>query len=190
MVSICRVLVVYALLVGLGFHSAEAQSTPDHLVSHKAGDLPIILSAPHGGRDEIQGVPKRNGEDVAQFNPRSDVNEKPATPEVRVGVYVDEGAGSSVLDLMATLRQFEEVSVQQVMANDIRSGKLADFDVLIHPGGSGGGQGRHLGEDGRGRVLCFSPHPEKTGGLESLVHCAIDNVKRMRPNQESHVPAE
>jgi hypothetical protein len=37
------------------------------------------------------------------------------------------------------------------------------------------------GEFGRGRVFCFSPHPEMTEGLEPLVHVAIDFVKRNQP---------
>ena len=36
------------------------------------------------------------------------------------------------------------------------------------------------GRFGRGRVLCFSPHPEMTEGLESLVLHAINNVMRNR----------
>jgi hypothetical protein len=36
------------------------------------------------------------------------------------------------------------------------------------------------GRYGRGRVLCFSPHPELTEGLEVLVLYAIDHVKRNR----------
>ncbi|MGI9242571.1 MAG: BPL-N domain-containing protein [Verrucomicrobiales bacterium] len=35
-----------------------------------------------------------------------------------------------------------------------------------------------LGRFGRGRVVCFSPHPEKTDGLEALVHYAIEFVGR------------
>lgn len=232
-------------------------------------------------------------------------NGEPATVKVRIGVYCDVGAGPSSKNLLNALQQFDIMSVKKVMAADIRDGVLADLDVLIHPGGSGGGQGRHLGEDGRemirtfiadgggyigicagaylasadyewslnvldakvldrkhwnrgtgtvdiaitdagqkllrtedqrlaihyaqgpllapgnrpdlddyevmatfeteivkngapqgvmkgttaiargqygrGRVVCFSPHPEMTSGLESLVHYAIDHVKRNRP---------
>ena len=34
------------------------------------------------------------------------------------------------------------------------------------------------GEFGRGRVVCFSPHPEMTEGLESFVHRAVEHVRR------------
>ncbi len=33
--------------------------------------------------------------------------------------------------------------------DEIRGGKLEGFDVLLHPGGSGGGQGKALGPEGR-----------------------------------------
>jgi hypothetical protein len=36
------------------------------------------------------------------------------------------------------------------------------------------------GKFGNGRVLCFSPHPEMTQGLEQMVRLAIDHVKRDR----------
>ncbi len=75
--------------------------------------------------------------------------------EVRIGVYVDEGAGSSANKLLAVLANFEGVSVTQLTADDIRSGQLADLDLLMQPGGSGGGQGRHLGEAGREAIRDF-----------------------------------
>lgn len=78
-----------------------------------------------------------------------------ASNSTRVGVYVDEGAGSSVKDLLFVLSHCEDVSVTRLTAEDIRNGKLADLDLLMQPGGSGGGQGRHLGEPGREAIRRF-----------------------------------
>jgi hypothetical protein len=39
------------------------------------------------------------------------------------------------------------------------------------------------GRFGQGRVICFSPHPEMTAGLEAFVQDAIDYVNRKRPGQ-------
>ena len=75
--------------------------------------------------------------------------------DLRIGVYVDEGAGRSVNDLLFVLRKLDGVSVTQLKADDIRSGKLAELDLLIQPGGSGSGQGRHLGEGGRDAIRGF-----------------------------------
>jgi glutamine amidotransferase-like uncharacterized protein len=75
--------------------------------------------------------------------------------DVRVGVYVDEGAGPSVNDLLFVLTKSAGVSVTHLNAEDIRSGKLQSLDLLMLPGGSGGGQGRCLGEDGRDAIRKF-----------------------------------
>lgn len=74
---------------------------------------------------------------------------------VRVGVYFDKGAGPSVNDLLFVLSKFNDVSVTRLRADDIRAGKLAELDLLMQPGGSGGGQGRHLGEEGRAAICGF-----------------------------------
>jgi len=79
----------------------------------------------------------------------------PPVDNVRVGVYVDEGAGRSVKNLLSVLSKFDHVTVTQLKADNIRSGKLADLDLLIQPGGSGGGQGRHLGDGGRNAIRAF-----------------------------------
>jgi N-formylglutamate amidohydrolase len=48
---------------------------PDHLVTIKRGDLPIILAAPHGGRAEVPNVPERKAGDVVdQFKTVRDDN--------------------------------------------------------------------------------------------------------------------
>ncbi len=81
--------------------------------------------------------------------------ETPSSGQVRVGVYCDVGAGPSHQDLLTSIAKLENVSVRKLMADDIRSGALGDVDVLIQPGGSGGGQGRHLGESGREAIRGF-----------------------------------
>jgi N-formylglutamate amidohydrolase len=47
---------------------------PDHLVVAKSGQIPIILSAPHGGRTAIPGVPVRKGDGAADFKTVRDEN--------------------------------------------------------------------------------------------------------------------
>lgn len=81
---------------------------------------------------------------------------KESQPEnVRVGVYRDKGTGASVNALLRALRSFDDVTIHEYTAADARAGKLPEVDVVIHPGGSGGGQGRHLGEKGRATVRDF-----------------------------------
>ena len=57
--------------VGLFVYSFESfaqdPSERQKLLTVWAGMLPIILSAPHGGRQSIPGVPARRGAGVTQF---------------------------------------------------------------------------------------------------------------------------
>ena len=53
---------------------AQDQLEPQKLLTVWAGMLPIILSAPHGGRQSIPGVPVRGGSGVTQFATGRDNN--------------------------------------------------------------------------------------------------------------------
>lgn len=75
--------------------------------------------------------------------------------DMHVAVYSDAGAGRSRADLTRTLRQMDGLYYREVTAREIRDGALKDFDVLIHPGGSGSRQGRQLAEEGRETVRGF-----------------------------------
>jgi len=57
-----------------GLLSAEEEQGPAKLLTVWAGMLPIILSAPHGGRESIPGVPVRRGIGVQQFTTERDSN--------------------------------------------------------------------------------------------------------------------
>lgn len=75
--------------------------------------------------------------------------------KVHVGVYMDTGAGPSVNDLLRALNGSKDVVVSKLTAAQIRSGRLAGLDLLIQPGGSGGGQGRNLDAPGRKAIRGF-----------------------------------
>ena len=77
------------------------------------------------------------------------------TGKIAVGVYLDKGAGPSANDLLRVLGKFDKVSVTKLTAEQIRSGGLAGLDILMHPGGSGGDQGRNLDEPGREKIRGF-----------------------------------
>jgi N-formylglutamate amidohydrolase len=65
------------LAIGILLHgplSAQEQQGPARLLTIWAGMLPIILSAPHGGRESIPGVPVRRGNGVRQFTTERDSN--------------------------------------------------------------------------------------------------------------------
>ena len=77
--------------------------------------------------------------------------EKSSRP-IRVAVYQGPGAGpslASLTEVLAAAKGGPGLEVSPVSPEAIRKGKLKTFDVLIHPGGSGGGQGKALEEQGR-----------------------------------------
>lgn len=66
-----------------------------------------------------------------------------------VALYHGAGASKGVSILEKALNKYKDLKIQLVTAEDIANGCLKNFDVVIHPGGSGGGQGKALGEKGR-----------------------------------------
>ncbi|MDF1799281.1 MAG: N-formylglutamate amidohydrolase [Planctomycetota bacterium] len=78
-----------------------------------------------------------------------------AERRTRVGVYCDAGASGVERGILRALSGFEDVEVVPLSAERIRGGALGDLDVLVQPGGSGGKQGRTLGEAGRERIRAF-----------------------------------
>jgi hypothetical protein len=51
---------VAGFIVALGPRAAAQDVMPEDLVLTQVGTLPIILTAPHGGREPIPGIPPRN----------------------------------------------------------------------------------------------------------------------------------
>lgn len=74
---------------------------------------------------------------------------------IRIAVYSDKGAGRSLKSLLAVLAKDPALKATKVSAAEIREKGLSAFDVVIHPGGSGGKQGRTLMKAGRKRVRDF-----------------------------------
>ena len=88
---------------------------------------------------------------LAEEKPRAAVESpRSATEPLRVAIYDDAGVGGKGPEnLERALTKEHGFTTSRVKAVDIRAGILDKFDVVIHPGGSGGGQGRNLGETGR-----------------------------------------
>jgi glutamine amidotransferase-like uncharacterized protein len=80
-----------------------------------------------------------------------------ADAPVRVAIFDGDGVGPSALPLIAAIEKAKEhrFQISRITAAEIHGGKLANVDVLVHPGGSGGGQGKALGEIGRKAVRDF-----------------------------------
>src|SRR5207249_1251974 len=87
--------------------------------------------------------------------PAWSLGDEPARSAVRVAVYEGAGTSKSLKELVKALQTDANLLVTRVQAEDIRSGKLSGFDVLVHPGGSGSKQGLALEEQGRQKVQDF-----------------------------------
>lgn len=67
--------VLFAMAIPCSSVSAQSPQPKLHpLVIHASGDLPVIVTAPHGGRLPIPGVAERQGTNVARFQTRMDSN--------------------------------------------------------------------------------------------------------------------
>ena len=77
-----------------------------------------------------------------------------APTAIQVALFVDQGV-SSTTKLMELLSSDSSLAVTKLSAADIQNGQLDKYSVLIHPGGSGSGQGKALGESGRAKVRSF-----------------------------------
>jgi glutamine amidotransferase-like uncharacterized protein len=75
---------------------------------------------------------------------------------IRVAIYADAGASrKGSPQVQRCLPAGHGFEITTITAEDIRGGKLQEFDVLIHPGGSGSKQAHTLGVEGRERVRQF-----------------------------------
>lgn len=79
-----------------------------------------------------------------------------ATSPIRVAIYLDGGSGHPAPEnCEKCLPKLKGFATQRVTAQDVRDGKLRDFDVLIQPGGSGSKQAATLGPEGREAIRKF-----------------------------------
>lgn len=84
----------FSVVVLFGFVESFAQdpSSPDKLLTLWAGALPIIFSAPHGGRQPVAGANVRRGVGVAQFTTGRDHNTDELAEKIAAKLEVRLGA--------------------------------------------------------------------------------------------------
>ena len=92
----------------------------------------------------------------------------------KVAIYDGAGAGSA-----SQGRHFESqlsgCRVDRIGPHDVRAGCLGQFDVVIFPGGSGSGQGKAIGEQGREAVRSFVDGGGAYVGVCAGAYLALDN---------------
>lgn len=80
-----------------------------------------------------------------------------AAPKLcRAAVYNDSGASptcaNASLEILNATPNFE---AENISAEEIRQGKLREFDVVLFPGGTGSGEAKALGDDGWRELRAF-----------------------------------
>lgn len=86
---------------------------------------------------------------------------------IKIAIYQGAGTGDGKgrAALARLLSANEKLRVYGITPEEVRAGKLRDYDVVIHPGGSGSGQGKDLGPTGREQVRAFV---EQGGGYVGI----------------------
>jgi len=105
---------VLSLLTSAAAAAVERHAA-GHLVSVDSGMLPIIISAPHGGREAIPGIPARRGIGVAQFTTGRDHN----TGELvgRIAARLQESLGAKPFLVIASFdRKYVDANRPEVGA--------------------------------------------------------------------------
>jgi putative intracellular protease/amidase len=83
------------------------------------------------------------------------------TKAIRIAVFHDKGVSEKVDGLIELLKTFSELQVTKLDGSEIRGGKLANFNVVLVPGGSGSKEAAALEESGRQEIRSFV---ERGGG--------------------------
>jgi len=99
---------------------------------------------------------------------------------IRVAVYQGPGAGPSrtnLLEVLGAAKGAPGLQVSEINPEAIRNGELKPFDVLIHPGGSGGSQGRALEAQGRKEIREFVRNGGGFIGICAGAYLATDDYE-------------
>ena len=79
----------------------------------------------------------------------------PAHQPIRIAVFRDSGVSAKVAGLIDLLSGYKQLTVSTLSGEEVRSGKLQNFDVVVFPGGSGSKEAAALGKPGRDEVRSF-----------------------------------
>lgn len=79
-----------------------------------------------------------------------------APDTIRVAVFDGSGTGKGAAGTMRSVLEGQGgCVVRRIDGPDVRAGVLSQFDVVVHPGGSGSAQAKALGVEGRAREVAF-----------------------------------
>ena len=107
---------------------------------------------------------------------------QPAKKIIKTGLYVDRGSeGSGVVKLAKIIEFSPELELHLLVGQDLRDGKLKDFDLLVIPGGDSWKQYDSMQENGAEAVRRFIADGGSYFGVCAGFHCALysDNPRRI-----------
>ena len=102
-------------------------------------------------------------------------------PKTKVALYLDIGCkGGGVLHLAQLLKSSPEVDCDFINAADVLAGKLAGYDVLVMPGGSGYDRYGQLREEGFEKIRQYIREGGCYYGICAGIALALNDPKRLR----------
>ena len=103
------------------------------------------------------------------------------SPKVKVALYLDNGCrGGGVIHLAQLLKSSPDVDSHFLNAADVQAGKLAGYDVLVMPGGSGYDRYPQLGEEGFEKIRNYIREGGSYYGICAGIALALNDPKRLR----------
>ena len=102
-------------------------------------------------------------------------------PNIKVALYLDNGCrGGGVIHLAQLLKSSPDVACDFLNAADVQSGKLAGYDVLVMPGGSGYDRYTQLREEGFEKIRKYIREGGRYYGICAGIALALNDPKRLR----------
>ena len=100
-----------------------------------------------------------------------------AEPPIRVALYIDKGTSDGKANVKKVIESMPEAKLENITAEDIRAGKLKGVQVLVVPGGTGGGQGKALEEKGRQEIRNYVKQGGKYLGICAGAYLATNDYE-------------
>lgn len=114
--------------------------------------------------------------DMLDHGPDVLVGSAACPDDVRVAMYVSAGVGGSGPDRIEAILESEPgFIVRRVCGSDLRAGVLAQFDVVVFPGGSGSSQAKSIRASGRDAVRDFVDEGGGYVGICAGAYLAANN---------------
>ena len=110
--------------------------------------------------------------------------------KIKVGVFSGNGAGSvSVIETIEALKIDPEITAYPISPADIITGKLAETDAIIFPGGSGSKQLNSLGKTGKQKVVDYIKQGGGAIGIcaGAYMMCQTDGYPSLKIGDVKHL---